>query len=638
MGTGSIEEESNYTPNGSPCKGNNELDLLNNIDFSSQVDEENINLFTSGTDSCTNKELINIDFNDHPFQNGTTIQNGNIQMENFKDSKMNNSFSKENVSNVDVQICENNEELGNTYTEEISANEDNDTLKGFPIDHLSELEKIMNTHTYVYLHPNNTINKEEGYTNNLEQANTDNKENYMNNIMHTNIINKENTDIHNNNELNVNSITHTDLISNNVITISEPEFYFTVDEHCSDHSSLKQSINHAKSENSEPLIESEIPSLSVVHHPAYIDSHHSPTAEGICNELNSDEFSKRKTFNELCNVGPSNPSNDMANDQSTIPENVVEKFSSHTTLNNQPCLISPVNNQKGCGLIIQSEENSIDNSIVKVIDDTTKNNSNLSHQRQGSTASNTSIQGKEYKVPISQNGSVLKLMDSTAVTNLKQSHQRQENYASNVTANDQEYRGLLQHSASPSHVVNVKISHQRQGSNASVASLSERCKEIRGEAIETPTVGQPPGNSLLGEDDTLEANIQHREEEHLSIDCNLDDSVEEGGKLYPMSPFPAPQIQTIYSQHSLNLSEFSLNHFLEDVDENNQDEELMYGLTSDYDRIDVQNDLIESLDSITDVEDNLCHSPPEYISGNEMKYSSTGTFSFLFVYLHGPIV
>jgi len=110
---------------------------------------------------------------------------------------------------------------------------------------------------------------------------------------------------------------------------------------------------------------------------------------------------------------------------------------------------------------------------------------------------------------------------------------------------------------------------------------------------------------LLGRDDTLEANIQQHTEP-LTVEHHRPHSHDESdddGKLYPVSPFPPPQT-SIYSQRSISLSEFSLEQTQELGDE---DEKLLEDMM-DYDRIDVQNDLIESIDSITDVEDN--DSPP----------------------------
>jgi len=159
------------------------------------------------------------------------------------------------------------------------------------------------------------------------------------------------------------------------------------------------------------------------------------------------------------------------------------------------------------------------------------------------------------------------------------------------------------------NVVHVKMSHKRQGSNVSIASLTERCREIKGEAVEHHTTDTPSAATndtlLLGRDDTLEANIQQHTEP-LTVEHHRPHSHDESdddGKLYPVSPFPPPQT-SIYSQRSISLSEFSLEQTQELGDE---DEKLLEDMM-DYDRIDVQNDLIESIDSITDVEDN--DSPP----------------------------
>ena len=163
------------------------------------------------------------------------------------------------------------------------------------------------------------------------------------------------------------------------------------------------------------------------------------------------------------------------------------------------------------------------------------------------------------------------------------------------------------------NVVNVKISHQRHGSNVSIASLSERCKEIKGEAIEHNVDRASPPDMIAG-DDTLEGNL-HPCQRELSVISpqhhhrHSDDS-DDDGILYPMNPFPPPtQTQvtssspSIYSQKRVSLSEYSLSQdeaLLEDA----EDDERLLESMMEYDRIDVQNDLIESLDSITDVEDN----------------------------------
>ena len=178
------------------------------------------------------------------------------------------------------------------------------------------------------------------------------------------------------------------------------------------------------------------------------------------------------------------------------------------------------------------------------------------------------------------------------------------------------------------NVVHVKISHQRQGSNVSVQSLglSERAKEVRGEALECTHTRQSSGTVLLGGDDTIESNIQQWDDEEISVDVNLDDIVQEG-KLYPVSPFPAPQVQSIYSQRRVSLSEVSLSNF---EDQTAEEDRLILEAMGDYDEIDQQNDLITSVDSITDVEDNICHSPAEDLSG-ELR-TLTGTYVMIFLW------
>ena len=163
---------------------------------------------------------------------------------------------------------------------------------------------------------------------------------------------------------------------------------------------------------------------------------------------------------------------------------------------------------------------------------------------------------------------------------------------------------LVADSSFDMNVVNVKISHKRQGSNVSVASLTERCREIKGEAIEHNTT--PKKSPISAHDDSLEAHLQPHHEPLTVEHHHSADESDEDGKLYPVSPFPPPQTttQSIYSQRSVSLSELSFERTQELGDE---DEKLLEDMM-EYDRIDVQNDLIESIDSITDVEDN--DSPP----------------------------
>ena len=174
------------------------------------------------------------------------------------------------------------------------------------------------------------------------------------------------------------------------------------------------------------------------------------------------------------------------------------------------------------------------------------------------------------------------------------------------------------------HVVKLASRHRRQGSNVSIASLTERCREIQGEAVEHHTPVKAPLKEA-GDDDTLEANLQPSNEpqtvEHQQQ--HNDDSEDEDGKLYPASPFPPPQTnahQSIYSQRSMSLSEFSLEQTQELLGD--EDERLLEDMM-EYDRIDVQNDLIESIDSITDVEDN--DSPVDIITepGSKSKIFET---------------
>ena len=183
--------------------------------------------------------------------------------------------------------------------------------------------------------------------------------------------------------------------------------------------------------------------------------------------------------------------------------------------------------------------------------------------------------------------------------------------------------------AADMNVVHVKISHKRQGSNVSIASLTERCREIKGEAIEHHATNIPSSPTsdglLLGRDDTLEANIQQHTEP-LTVEHHhphSHDESDDDGKLYPISPFPPPQT-SIYSQRSVSLSEFSLEQTQELGDE---DEKLLEEMM-DYDRIDVQNDLIESIDSITDIEDN--DSPVDINDpDSKRKYDSRESTAFI---------
>lgn len=161
---------------------------------------------------------------------------------------------------------------------------------------------------------------------------------------------------------------------------------------------------------------------------------------------------------------------------------------------------------------------------------------------------------------------------------------------------------------SDSSVVHVKISHQRQGSNASVQSLgmSERCKQIRGEAFESVSQHRrQPSAVSVGMEDTIEANIiDNSSDEQIMSPLNVETEIENedlDGKLYPISPFPAPQVNCIYSQRSISLSECSFSQFESDATEADMVETTeIY----DYDRIDVNTDLIASIESMTDIEDN----------------------------------
>ena len=162
------------------------------------------------------------------------------------------------------------------------------------------------------------------------------------------------------------------------------------------------------------------------------------------------------------------------------------------------------------------------------------------------------------------------------------------------------------------HVVKLSSRHTRQGSNVSVASLTERCREIQGEAVEHHTPVKPPFEKPG--DDSLEGNLQPSTEP-LTVEHQRHDESDEDGKLYPISPFPPPQTQqSIYSQRSMSLSEFSLEQTQELLGD--EDERLLEDMM-EYDRIDVQNDLIESIDSITDVEDN--DSPVDIITESGAK-------------------
>lgn len=161
---------------------------------------------------------------------------------------------------------------------------------------------------------------------------------------------------------------------------------------------------------------------------------------------------------------------------------------------------------------------------------------------------------------------------------------------------------------SDSSVVHVKISHQRQGSNASVQSLgiSERCKQIRGEAFESVSQHRrQPSAVSVGMEDTMEANINDSSsDEQIMSPLNVETELENedlDGKLYPISPFPAPQVNCIYSQRSISLSECSFSQFESDATEGDMVETTeIY----DYDKIDVNTDLIASIESMTDIEDN----------------------------------
>ena len=90
------------------------------------------------------------------------------------------------------------------------------------------------------------------------------------------------------------------------------------------------------------------------------------------------------------------------------------------------------------------------------------------------------------------------------------------------------------------HVVKLASRHTRQGSNVSIASLTERCREIQGEAVEHHTPVKPPLKTARGgRDDSLEGNLQPHTEP-LTV-ATRSDSEDEDGKLYPISPFPPPQ-------------------------------------------------------------------------------------------------
>ena len=156
-------------------------------------------------------------------------------------------------------------------------------------------------------------------------------------------------------------------------------------------------------------------------------------------------------------------------------------------------------------------------------------------------------------------------------------------------------------------IINVKISHHRQGSNASVHSLgyTERCREVKGEAVE---VSFNPETSLTAEDIT-ESNMQvvYYEDQSLHKDAN---SSRDSCKLYPVSPFPAPQMQSVYSQRSMSFSEASFPAFDDRIEE-----EVLFDEIGEYDKIDVYTDLIESVESIADIEDNLDLSIVDLSSG-----------------------
>lgn len=163
------------------------------------------------------------------------------------------------------------------------------------------------------------------------------------------------------------------------------------------------------------------------------------------------------------------------------------------------------------------------------------------------------------------------------------------------------------------NVVHVKFhkSHQRQGSNVSIASLSERCKEVKGEAIEhNLNVISPTNDSdheLLGCNDSIEANLQPKQTGPSVVSGQSPEDSDEDGILYPANPFPTPPFQSIYDEKRVSLSDYSLSHDESPIDFDDDelpgDEELLDAMM-EYDRIDVQNDLIESMDSITDIEDN----------------------------------
>ncbi|XP_065660832.1 tectonin beta-propeller repeat-containing protein 2 [Hydra vulgaris] len=141
------------------------------------------------------------------------------------------------------------------------------------------------------------------------------------------------------------------------------------------------------------------------------------------------------------------------------------------------------------------------------------------------------------------------------------------------------------------------IAHRRQGSNVSTHSIghSERCREVRGEAVE---LSFNPQLSLFNEDIDLQSNLQivNYEEQFMTRENSRDNC-----KLYPVSPFPAPQMQSNYYQRSTSFSETSLPGF----DDRLEEEEQLFDAIGEYDKIDVNADLIESIESVTDIEDNL---------------------------------
>lgn len=237
-------------------------------------------------------------------------------------------------------------------------------------------------------------------------------------------------------------------------------------------------------------------------------------------------------------------------------------------------------------------------SSLKVTDETKDNGMNVA---QGSPHLEMKLQNSEIVSPILQQRRSFSSIDSD--TEVKEQYPKMTAVDDNPTRNSFSLNPAeVSEMTKDMNIINVNISHKRQGSNVSIASLSERCREIRGEAIEDPLRSNYTGNHCqLENNDTLEGNLQPPNEP-LSVQLHSGDESDEDGKLYPASPFPPSQarVASIYAQGSLDLSEVSLELPQELGDE---DERLLEDMM-EYDRIDVQNDLIESIDSITDVEDN----------------------------------